>query len=426
MVKIEYGLIGDLLRGRRNSAAYFLNDPTDIKHVLVTNQKNYPKDLNIISHPPPVKKIFGKGLLFSNDPLHLKQRRMMQPFFNHQQIASYADMMIEKTGTVLESWKDGMEMEISSEIGQLTMSIATRAFFNIEFSDQLDEFSRAVRMGQHVLAKSFFSPISFLPFSLSFPTKLNRDLRQVVALLDGTISDAIARRRAADESGPDLLSALLNARDDDQIAMSDQQLRDEIATLFLAGHETTANALSFAFYLLSQHSDVEARLLDELHWVLGDSAPSFDLLPHLTYTGQVFSEALRLYPPAWILQSRVARESDTLPSGTTIPAGDVLVIVPYITHRNPKLFSDPERFDPERFTKEACADRAEYAYFPFSGGSRNCIGERFAKMEGVLLLATIAKQFKMTLSPNQTVAPNPLFTLCPKNGVLMWIKRRML
>ncbi len=419
VVKMEYGLIGDLLRRRRRSASYFLNDPTDIKHVLVTNQKNYPKDLNAVSNTPAVKKVFGRGLLLSNDPFHLKQRRIMQPFFNHQPIASYADMMIEKTKKVLESWKEGLTLDLSHEISQLTMAIATKAFFNIELSDQSDEFSRAVRLGQRTLAESFFSWVSYLPFSLYFPTKLNRDLRQVVLLLDGTISAAIARRRAGKESGSDLLSALLNAQDEEGTAMNDRQLRDEIVTLFLAGHETTANALSFALYLLSQHPDVEAKLLEELRSVLGDSAPSFDRLPRLTYTEMVFAEALRLYPPAWILQPRVAREGETLPSGTTICAGDVLVLIPYITHRNPKFFPDPERFDPGRFTPEACAGRPEYAYFPFSGGSRSCIGERFAKMEGVLLLAMIARQFKMTLSQNQTVVPNPLFTLCPKNGVWM-------
>ncbi len=430
VVRLEYGLLGNLRMGRLNSAAYLLNNPIDIQHVLITNYKNYPKALDVISFPPPVKKVFGQGLVFSNDPLHLKQRRIMQPFFNHQQIAAYADMMVEKTQKICESWKEDIEIDLSFEISQLTMGIATKAFFNMELSNQSSEFSEAVRVGQRCLAESFFSTLSLLPFSLYLPARRNREIHRVVALIEGNILNAIKARREGRDMGVDLLSALLHAHDEDASTMSDQQLRDEIITLFLAGHETTANALSFTFYLLSQHPDVEARLLEELHSVLGDKPPSFDSVPSLVYAERVFAEALRLYPPAWILQPRVAKDSDILPSGVTIPAGDIVIMLPYITHRNPKFFPDPDRFDPERFTKGAyeaggaCESRPPFAYFPFSGGSRGCIGERFAQMEGMLILATIAKQFKMTLLPNKPVIPNPLFTLCPKEGVWMRMQRR--
>lgn len=416
VVKLQYGVAGNLMRRRRAAAGYLLNHPDNIKHVLVINQRNYPK----MPFPPAARRVFGQGLLTSEDPLHLKQRRMMQPFFYHQRIATYAQAMTDKTEQLLEGWQEGATVDVAREMMRLTLTIVCKALFSIDLPQEVDELAEVITVGQHHITHQYFS----FPVPEFIPTRRNREFRKGLLLLNKMIYGMIHARRTSDKKPEDLLSTLLDARDQDGSAMSDEQIRDEVLTLFLAGHDTTANALAWTWYLLSQHSEVEARLLAELKEVLGGRTPSFPDLSKLVYTRMVFDEAMRIYPPVWAVQTRTALREDRLPTGTTIPAGADVIISPYVLHHNPRYFPDPDRFDPERFNPAVKQERPEYAYFPFSGGTRSCIGEPFARMEGILLLAGIAQRFKMTLLPGQTIVPEAMVTLRPKNGVLVRLSKR--
>jgi len=417
VVRLPYGLAGVLIKGRREAAAYLLGDPADIKQVLVTRQSNYRR-----IWVPAAKRVFGLGLLTSEDPLHLKQRRMMQPFFHHQRIMAYAHAMTDKTEQLLKNWQDGTTVDVAQEMMRLTLAIVCKTLFDMDLTEEVKDLAQAITVGQHHITLQYRSWVAlFTPESV--PTHRNRLFRKAGQRLNHAIYDMIHARRNSGEQPNDLLSMLLNAKDEDGQEMSDQQVRDEAMTLFLAGHDTTANALAWTWYLLSQHSEAEARLLAELNEVLGGRTPSFSDLPKLVYTGMVFAEAMRLYPPAYILV-RTALHDDTLPSGAAIPADTDIFICQYVVHRNPRYFSDPERFDPERFNPSAKQERPDYAYFPFGGGARMCIGEPFAKMEGILLLASIAQRYKMTLIPGQTIVPEPLVTLRPKHGMLMRLNQR--
>lgn len=423
VVRLRYGIAVDVFRRQPGSAGYLLNDPADIKHVLVTNQRNYPK----MPMPPAGRQVFGKGLITSEDPLHLKQRRMMQPYFHRQQIATYAGIMTEKTKEMLEGWKEGDTFDVASEMTRLALLIVCKALFSTEVKEEVDELGRLVTIGQYHITNQY----RYLPVPGFIPTRANREFSKGLKRLDETILRIIRTRRAegggAEGGGADdLLSALLQARDEDGRAMSDRQLRDEVLNLFLAGHETTANALAWTWYLLAKHPDVEERLLDELREALGGQVPSAADLLNLTYAEMVLSEAMRIYPPGWALQTRTALRDDTLPSGSVIPVGRDAILSPYVTHRNPRFFPEPERFDPERFRPQAREALPAFAYFPFGGGSRSCIGESFAKMEALLILSMVAQRFKMTLLPGQTIAPEPLITLRPKNGISVRLSRRNL
>jgi cytochrome P450 len=416
VVKLRYGLAADLFMRRRGTAAYLLSDPADIKYVLATHQKNYER-----LWVPAAKRVFGSGLLASEDPLHMRQKRVMQPYFHQQRIKGYADVMVLKTEALMARWEDGTTVDLAEEMMRLTLQIVCNVLFSMELSDETEALRDAVTVGQYHITRQYRSFLSLVTPEF-IPTRNNRAFRKAMQRLDETISGLIDLRRGGEEK-PDLLSMLLHAQDEDGSGMSDPQLRDEVLTLFLAGHETTANAIAWTGYLLSQHPGVESALLAELREVLGGRSPSPADLPKLVYAEAVFSEAMRLYPPAYIVIRR-ALNDDTLPSGFTFPAGSDLFMCQYWVHRDPRFFPDPERFDPDRFLAETKDERPAFSYFPFGGGSKMCIGESFARMEGVLLLATMAQRFQMTLVPGQTIAPEPLVTLRPKNGVRVRLTRR--
>jgi cytochrome P450 len=308
---------------------------------------------------------------------------------------------------------------------RLTLSIICKTLFSLELEDRVKEISDAITVGQHHITYQY----RHLAAPAFIPTRRNRRFKASHTRLDALILGIIRSRRAETNRPQDLLTLLLKARyeeggGEEGDGMDNRQIRDELITLFLAGHETTANALAWTWYLLSQHPEVEARLQTELKKTLGGRAPSADDLPSLPYAEQVFAEAMRLYPPAWILHTRTALSDDQLPTGTFVPSGMDLLISPYLVHHDPRFFPDPDRFDPERFSPAARQNLPPFAYFPFGGGSRMCIGESFAKMEGILLLAAIAQRFKMALVPGQTIEPEPLVTLRPRNGVRMQLTRR--
>lgn len=419
VVKLPYGLAGALFKRRWGAAAYLLNHPADIKYVLATHQKNYER-----LWVPAAKTVFGKGLLASEEPLHMRQKRIMQPYFHHQRIKAYAEVMTGKTEESMISWGEETTVNLAEEMMRLTLQIVCKVLFGMDVADEVNDLSEAITVGQYHITHQYRSFLAmFIPESI--PTRRNREFQESLRRLDEAIFGMIAARRGKESD--DLLSTLLQARDEDGSGMSDRQVRDEALTLFLAGHETTANALAWTGYLLSQHPEVEAALLGELNEVLHGRTPSTADLPSLVYTGAVFAEAMRLYPPAYIL-IRQALHDDTLPSGFSFPAGSDLFMCQFLVHRDPRFFPDPERFDPDRFRADAADSKDQwpaFAYFPFGGGSKMCIGESFARMEGVLLLATIVQRFKMTLLPGQTISPEPLVTLRPRNGVWMRLVRRL-
>lgn len=409
---------GDVVKLKIGEPTFLLNNPDDIKHVLVTNPENYDKGPRLTSARG--KRLSGEGLLTSLGASHLKQRRMMQPAFYRTPVHAFAETITNGAETRMAVWKHGTELNITAEMMALAQHNIIRTVLGDDFDDRSGEFATALTTRKKYVEHVYFS---LLPFPEYLPPKLRREYQQAMKRINEIINREIHKRR--DLTGPrhDMLSLLMKAEYDDGTGMTDRQIRDEMLTLFSAGYETIGDGLGWTWYLLSQHPEVEARFLAELREVLGGRVPCADDLPKLCYTGMILAESMRLYPPTWIF-IRIARQDETLPSGTTIPAGAKLYLCQYVMHRNPRYWPNPERFDPERFSESAKKERHKLAYFPFGGGVRVCIGESFAKMEGVLVLAAIAQRFAFTLMPGQTIVPKPQMTLRPKNGIWMRIDQR--
>jgi cytochrome P450 len=388
---------------------YFLNHPDLIEFVLVRSPQNFQKDRVIRNS----RWFFGQGLLTSEGDFWLRQRRLSQPAFHRERVSSYAKIMTGYTEQMLASWKEGEGRDVHQEMMQLTLRIVVRALFNVE-AEQTTNISSAmnVLMRNATGARMLLPPIGrFLPT----PTMI--EVRRSVRRLDETVYRIIERRRADDRDSGDLLSMLMQVRDDDGTRMSDRQLRDEVLTFLLAGHETTALALSWTWHLLAQHPAVEQKLHDELERVLGGRIPEFSDLPALTYTDRIIKESMRLYPPAWSLARTVISEIEL--QGYKIPAGSNLVMSQWVMHHDPRYFPDPDKFDPERWLGARMRKLPRFAYFPFGGGPRQCIGASFATMEANLLLATIAQRFRLRALPDHPIVPVPSFTLRPKYGIRM-------
>jgi cytochrome P450 len=404
---------GDCVRIRvGGNLVYFFRHPEQIKDVLVTQQHTFMKGRGI----QWAKHFLGEGLLTSEGEFHTRQRRLSQPAFHRQRILSYGATMAEHAARTRDRWKDGDVVELSHEMMQLTMAIVAKTLFDADVAGEATEIGRALT----AIVELF--PRFNLPFAnlvAMLPLASNRRFRAAKALLDATIYRVIRERRKTGGDRGDLLSMLLTATDEegDGTGMTDLQLRDELMTLFLAGHETTANALVWTFYLLSQNPEPERRLHAELDVVLGGRLPTADDLKRLPYTEQVFAEAMRLYPPAWGIGRKALHDVEI--GGYLVPAAAFVVMSQYVTHRDARFFPDPLRFDPDRFAPEARAARPRFAYFPFGGGARNCIGEPFAWMEGSLVLATLAQRWRLRLVPGQRVEPQPLITLRSRYGLRM-------
>ena len=394
---------------------YFLNHPDLIEAVLVRNYQNVLKDRVIRNS----RWFFGQGLLTSEGDFWLRQRRLSQPAFHRERVASYAKIMTDYAGQMLAGWQDGETRDIHQEMMRLTLRIVVRTLFNVE-SEETEQISSAMNtvMGNTTGIRMLLPPVARY-----LPTAKMIGFRRAVARLDETVYDIVSKRRAhEEEDSGDLLSMLMQAEDEDGSRMSDKQLRDEVLTFLLAGHETTALALSWTWHLLGQHPEVEGKLHQELDQVLDGHVPNFSDLPALTYTERVIKESMRLYPPAWSLARTVV--SDFELRGYRIPAGANVVMSQWIMHRNPTYFPDPDKFDPDRWLLERSQKLPRFAYFPFGGGPRQCIGTSFAMMEATLLLATIAQQFRFNSVPEHSVVPIPSFTLRPKYGIKMTLQRR--
>jgi cytochrome P450 len=408
---------GDIARFRLGPVdVHLLSRPDWIRDVLVTHAERFHKGRGL----ERAKRLLGEGLLTSEDPVHLRQRRMMQPAFHRQRIAAYGAVMSEYAARHGEGWSDGETRDVAQEMSRLTLAIVGKTLFDADVASEADEIGEALTVAVELFGRTFSLPFFQILDRLPLPS--NRRFEKARARIDATIARLIAERRRAPESREDLLSLLVQAQDTegDGGGMSDTQVRDEAVTIFLAGHETTANALTWTWYLLSQNPEVEARLHAEVDVLQG--ALGFEDLPKLRYAEMVLSESMRLYPPAWIIGRRSL--SDYEIGGYTVPKGSIVVASPWVTHRDPRFFSDPERFDPERWRPEAKETRPRFSYFPFGGGPRVCIGEGFAWMEGVLLLATLARGWRLRLLPGQQIVPAPSITLRPKHGMRMILERR--
>lgn len=364
-------------------------------------------------------RIVGNGILTSEGDFHRRQRRLVQPAFHHQRLANYAGTMVDFTLKMLEGWQTGQTLDIDDEMMKLTMQIVSKTLFDAEVSVDGDNAADAIAILQAISVREFKAGF-MLPEWL--PVQRNRLRRSATRDLNEIVLRFIHERRASGEDTGDLLSMLLQAQDeDDGSTMTDAQVRDEAVTLFAAGHETTSNALTWTWYLLSQHPDVEAKLHAELDSILGGRPPTLENLPQLKYTEMVIKESMRLYPPVWLLMTRTPLEPITI-GGYPMNPGEWIFVAPYTIHRKPEYFENPDQFDPERFTEDREAALPRYAFFPFGGGHRVCIGNSFAMMEARLALATVAQQRRLSLVPGQEIVPEPEITLRPRYGLNMTVQ----
>lgn len=407
---------GDVVKLKIGEPTFLLSNPEDIKHVLIVNPDNYGKSPRLTSARG--KRLSGAGLLTSVGAAHLKQRRMMQPAFYRKTVESFSQTITGGVGEMLARWTDGMELDLGHEMMGLVQRNIVKAVLGSDADREMPELLDAISIRRRYMEHVFFSP-----FPEWMPSRIGWRYRMAMRRIDAIVYRAIFARRSHHTDNEDLLSLLLRAKYDDGTGMTDEQARDEAVTLFITGYETIGEALTWTSYLLSQHPDIEAKFFAEVDEVLGSRVPSADDLPRLGYSGMVLAESMRLFPPTWIFV-RIAQQEDKLPSGATIPAGSKIYLCPYVMHRHPRYFPDPERFNPERFTEAAKKERPQFAYFPFGGGARVCIGEHFAKMEGTLVLVSIAQRFRLSLVPGQTIMPAPKMTLGFKNRMLMRLHRR--
>ena len=399
---------------------FFFVHPRDVRYVLQENHRNYWKGVVFAK----LKRIGGQGLVFSDGDLWRRQRQLAQPAFHRDRIAAMAGMMVDATAAMLDRWQPvaaaGGSFDVASEMSRLTLEIVATALFGASLGEDAEAFREAVTGG---LAYANHIVNHFLTPPLFVPTRVNRRGRRAIASLDRIVWRIIAERRRDGRDRGDLLSMLIHARDaDTHESMTDQQLRDETVTFLVAGHETTAVALSWAWHLLATHPDAERRVHAEVDAVLGGRAPTLADLPDLRYGRMVIEESMRLFPPVWATSRQAYR--DDVVGGQTVRADTTVTVSPYVTHRHPAFWEDPDRFDPERFTPERSAARPEYAYFPFGGGPRRCIGNQFAMMEAQLILATTAQAFRLRSVPGSVVEPHPILTLRPRHGVPMMAQPR--
>lgn len=411
----QYGDTVPVRFGPRRAVLFY--HPSAIEEVLVTRSRDFVKSPGVRLLRP----LLGDGLLLSEGDVWLRQRRLVQPAFHRQRVAAYGEVMTAYAARRLANWKEGDVLDIHDEMMALTQAIVAKTLFDAEVSDEAHEVGTASRVLMQDFGARLGSLFQLLPSWV--PTPANVRARRAIRRLDQVVYRMIADRRQSTEDRGDLLSILLHAQDaDDGTGMTDRQVRDEVMTIFMAGHETTAVALSWTWYLLARHPEVDGRLAEELRTVLGPRAPTAADLPRLPYTEMVVTEAMRLYPPAYALGRQAAIPTEI--AGHPVAAGVVVILPTWAVQRDARWFGEPEAFRPERWEDEGTRRLPRYAYFPFGGGPRQCIGNGFAMMEASLLLATIAQRFRLTLVPGQRVTPTPYVTLRPEPGLRMFLARR--
>jgi len=412
----EYGDIAYVRLGPKH--IYIISNPEAIREVLVQHHKSFHKGQALQG----ARRLLGTGLLTNEGESHRRNRRILQPHFHHERIAAYARDMSTYARRTRDAWRDGQTIDMADEMMRTTLTITGKALFDVDveadkellavLSTGVEDFNRVV-----LPAAGFIDRL---------PLPNSRRHMKARKELDRRIYAMIEERRADLGQRHDLLDMLLMAQDSEEGTggLTDQQVRDEAVTLLLAGHETTANAMTWTWYLLSQNPEAEAKMHAEVDRVLGSRAATFEDVPNLKYTRMVMAEGMRMFPPAWIISRQSTAEVQV--AGYTLPKGSLVIMPQYIVHRDERYFPEPDQFLPERWEPEAQAkqDRPKYSYFPFGGGPRVCVGEPFAWMEGQIILASIAQKWKLRLVPGHPVEPLPQLTLRPKYGLKMTVQAR--
>ena len=420
----EAATYGDLATmSVKPALVYLVSHPELIRQLFVVNHPSVGRGRMTLT----LQYLMGMGLVTADGPLHLRQRRLMQPQFHHRRIQSYGEIMSDFTLRHQQRWRDGDRIDLSAEMSELTLHVVVKALFDLDLPDTVRRIGEAFELSNDYIKSRDNQPPPVRRLFHRLPLPFTRRFKRGLAYLDATVYDLIEQRRQSGLEGNDLLSMLLNVRDDEaesaeDAVMTDQQVRDEVITLFAAGHETTAVALTWTWYLLATHPDVQARFHAELDEVIGDRPPTPEDLPNLTLTDQILTESMRLYPPIWST-GRMTFEPIEL-GGYRIPAGAALVAPQLIIHRDPRWFEEPLEFRPERWTPEFRENLPRFAYYPFGGGPRLCIGEGFAWMEAKLLLAALGQRWGMQHDANQAIELQPLVSLRPKGGMPMRVERR--
>lgn len=403
---------GEAVRLRFWEPTWMLTDPADIRHVLTARAANYRKTPHLASEEG--RRRAGRGLITLSGSAHHDRRRLLHPAFRQEAVARYEAVILRRTGRMMEAWRPGDVVDVAERMAILAQENIVGTLFGDAFQDEEGRIARAI------LARRAYTEYHYhsrLPFHTRLPLPVVRRHRDAVRLLDETIHAAIAERRRRTSPPDDLTAALLQAATPDGVALEDGEVRDEVFPLTVTGYETVGEALAWTWHLLSCHPDVERRLADELREVLGDRDPTASDLPALVHTERVVAESMRLYPPTWVYV-RVPVEADTLPSGAAVPAGARLYLSPYLLHRDPRAFSDPDRFDPDRFADPQRRRDWKYTYFPFGVGAHRCIGEHLAKLEILLVVASVARRFRLeAVRPGRDVRPAAGITLRPRGGV---------
>jgi len=412
-LKHDYGDVVAFRLGPERTV--LLSHPEHLHEVLVRQHRAFLKG----RRGDVSQQFLGLGLLNSEGALHQRQRHLLQPAFHRQRLAQYATVMTTSAARLRQSWQDGDTLDVASAMRRVTLAVAAKTLLDTDVEDEATAIGRAITT---LLQLSPRLTMPLAPLLRRVPLPSQRRMRRAQDYLDTLIYRLIAERRATGAETGDVLAMLVSAQTEDGSPLSPRQIHDEALTLLLAGHETTALALSWTWYLLAHHPAVDAAMQAEIQTVLGGQLPTVADLPQLQYTRMVFTEALRLYPPAWLMTRR-AREDVTI-GDYRFPAGTFFLLSPYLTHRDPRFFPDPEAFVPTRWVAPPEAGPARHAYLSFGGGPRQCLGEGFAWMEGLLVLATVAQMWRMELVPGPPVAPWGLVTLRPKQGIQVHLARR--
>ena len=417
---------GDFVRFQAGpQTAVLINHPDGIQHILQNNQRNYTKDTMQYN---ALSTVTGHGLLTSDGPEWLRVRRLAQPAFSRARLAGLGALVQKAVQPMLDGWeaaaRAGLPVEVDDEMLRVTLEIVGRALFGIDLRQDAPALTSAVITALDHIVHKARQGIS-LPDS--FPTPGNLRFQRALRTLDQAVYAILNARRAQPtpqgEQGQDLLNMLLQARDESTgRALSDAELRNELITLLIAGHETVASALTWTWYLLARSPAARIQMEDELRSVLNGRAPEYEDLPALAYTRQVFDEALRLYPPAWLITRQAIAADEVL--GQAVPPRALVILSPYAIHRHPAFWENPESFEPQRFSAAGQAARPRYAYIPFGGGPRLGIGSGFAQVEAALILAAAASRFRLDLSPGQEVRMDALVTLRPHGGLPMRVTLR--